>query len=300
MTEQSFRSGFVTLVGRPNVGKSTLLNALVGRKVAITSAKPQTTRTRIQGVLHLPEAQVVFIDTPGIHKPKHRLGEWMVRLAENTLSGVDAVCFLLEGGKLPGTGDRYIAEQLRHAESPVIAVLNKIDQPAEVDPALIVQAVADLFPFHAVVRTSALTGEGLDELKDLLIRLMPPGPKYFPEDMDTDQPERVFVSELIREQVLTLTRDEIPHSVAIALEEMEERKGGKLYISATIYVERESQKGIIIGKRGEMLRRIGTASRHEIESVFHTPVFLDLWVKVRDNWRNREGALRQFGYYEET
>lgn len=294
--DKTYRSGFVTIVGRPNVGKSTLLNVLIGQKVAITSDKPQTTRHRIQGVLHKENAQIVFVDTPGIHKPKHRLGEWMVQLAENALNGVDAVCFVLEADELPGPGDRYIAEQLRQLSCPIVGVLNKMDLPPKEDPSVIASAVEQLLPFDMVIGVSARTGSGVEALKQYLLSIMPPGPQYFPPGMETDQPERHLIAELIREQALLHTRDEVPHSVAVVVEEMTERAGGKLYVRAVIYVERESQKGILIGKNGAMLRRIGAAARQEIESLLLTSVFLDLWVKVHDNWRNRESTLRQLGY----
>lgn len=328
----SFRSGFVACVGRPNVGKSTLINRLVGQKVAIVSDKPQTTRNRIQAVLTLPEAQVIFLDTPGIHKPRHRLGRRMVDTARNALQGVDAVAFLIDGAAGVGSGDRRIVKFLAMLETPVILVVNKLDQVAperrdetvrlcaetleaeaqepaapETDEAETISEKAEAreerpFRFYRAVGVSALSGDGVDELLRVLVDLLPEGPKYYPDDWVTDHPERFIVAELVREKILHHTHDEVPHAVAVQVERMAPREGkenGLIDIHATIYVERDSQRGIIIGKGGSMLRKVGTEARQEIESLLGSPVNLQLWVKVKRDWRNTEGALQELGYRDE-
>ncbi|HEY8449452.1 MAG TPA: GTPase Era [Bacillota bacterium] len=299
MSEPGFKSGFVAIVGRPNVGKSTLLNRLVGRKVAITSAKPQTTRNRILGVANQPDAQIVFIDTPGIHKPRHRLGEHMLRAVENALSEVEAVLFVVDAsGGPPGAGDRAAAERLARVAAPVILVLNKVDAVKPGKVAELTQAYGQLGRYHEVVPVSALFGHNVGRLVELLIGLLPEGPRYFPTDMVTDQPERQLIAEFVREQILHRTRDEVPHSVAVVVDEMRERPNGTLYARATIYVERDSQKGILIGEGGQRLKAIGAAAREELERLLGTHLFLELWVKVKKDWRDRPGALQEFGFGE--
>lgn len=303
---EGFRSGFVSLVGRPNVGKSTLINRFVGQKVAIVSDKPQTTRNRIQAVLTLPHAQIVFLDTPGIHKPKHRLGERMVRAALQTWNEVDAIAFLVDGAAGIGPGDRYIAAELAQTQTPVVLVVNKIDEAKESPKKAIDRAVAELnkfaesgreLRFHSTWAISALNGDGVNELRDALIDLLPEGPKYYPDDWVTDHPERFIISELIREKILHHTRDEVPHSVAVYVERIAPRDTRDLIdVDATIYVERDSQRGIVIGKGGAMLKQIGTEARREIEALLGSSIHLQLWVKVKRDWRNVEGSLQEFGY----
>lgn len=291
-----YRSGFAAIVGRPNVGKSTLLNALVGRKLAIVSDKPQTTRNRILGVLNLEGAQAVFIDTPGIHKPHHKLGEMMVRLARNVLDEVDLVLFVVDASAPLGTGDRMIAGHLAATATPAFLVANKIDRlPAgDLQPALATYGA--LHRFAGVYPISALRGAGLDELLAAILARLPEGPQYYPEGMVTDQPEQFIIAELIREKVLLLTREEVPHSVAVQIEEMTPRSGNLVYVKATIHVERDSQKGIIIGEGGRLLKEIGSLARAETENLLGTRLYLDLWVKVTPDWRNRESTLRSLGY----
>ncbi|MDI3298330.1 MAG: GTPase Era [Bacillota bacterium] len=295
----SYRSGFAVLAGRPNVGKSTLLNALLGRKVAIVSAKPQTTRNRIAGVLHRPDGQVVFLDTPGLHRPQSRLGEYMERVAEGALQGVELVLHVVAADREPGEAERKAAERIARAEAPVHLVVNKIDL---VDGATLQareEAYRGLASYARTWRVSALAGTGLAELRDGVFEAMPEGPAYFPEGTLTDQPEERVMAELIREQVFELTREEIPYATAVTVEQLEPRPQGRLYVGATIWVERESQKGIVIGQGGRMLREIGTRSRREIEALFGSPIYLDLYVKVKEDWRDHPGRLRSLGYVDE-
>ncbi|MEW6244299.1 MAG: GTPase Era [Bacillota bacterium] len=296
MAGDSFRSGFCAVVGRPNVGKSTLVNALVGQKVAIVSDKPQTTRNRITGVLTTGEMQVVFLDTPGIHKPRHRLGEYMVTVARETLSEVDLILFVVEANAESSKGDQFIASELRSVKTPVLIVANKADLVPSEEIDGVLKSKAALVPGAPVLPVSALRLTNLELLKTAIRERLSEGPKYYPDDMYTDRPEQFIITELVREQVLRLTHDEVPHSVAVEVENMEERPGGLIYIRATIYVEKESQKGIIIGDRGAMLRRIGSGARTEIEALLGARVYLDLWVKVRKEWRNKDVWLRQMGY----
>ncbi len=296
--EGGFRSGFAALVGRPNVGKSTLMNRLVGRKVAIISDKPQTTRHKIHSVLTRDDAQVVFLDTPGIHKPRHRLGRYMVELALGTLKEVDVILFLCEA-KEPGSGDRYIIDQFAGISTPVILVLNKIDLVPKREILPLIDAYRHLYRFREIVPASALTGENLDRLTDLVVGCLPPGPVYYPDGTVADQPEKFVMSEIIREKVLHLTSQEVPHSVTVEVEEIQERPNNLLAVRAVIYTERDSQKGILIGKNGSMLKEIGKRSREELEALFGSRIFLDLWVKVRADWRNNERYLRSFGYISE-
>lgn len=295
--EQGFRSGFAVLAGRPNAGKSTLLNRLVGRKVAITSHRPQTTRNRIAAVLHRPDAQVVFMDTPGLHSPQHRLGEYMVKVARSSLEGADVVLFVVEADSAgPGDGEREVARALRGVEGPLVLVLNKIDRLPRPYLAPVLEACRGLADFRAVHPVSALTGAGVKELVEGVISLLPEGPPYYPADTVTDQPERQMLAELVREQVLIRTREEIPHSVAVDVEQVAEREDGLVQVAAVIYVEKDSQKGILIGKGGHMLKEIGKHARAQMEELLEARVFLELWVKVKEDWRNREGSLRAFGY----
>lgn len=293
---QDLRSGFGALIGRPNVGKSTILNRMVGRKIAITADKPQTTRNRILGVVAGPGYQLVLIDTPGIHKPHHLLGEHMVRTARAAMEEVEAVLMVVEANERPGPGDRYVSGYVRDAGSPAFCVLNKIDlvHPADRDP--VARAYAELADFRAVVPVSALTGEGLDVLLEAVTAVLPPGPRYFPDGVVSDQPERFIVGEVVREKVIGLTEEEVPHSVAVEVLEMVSRPNGTTYVRCHIYVERRSQRGILIGAGGAKLRQIGTAARTELEALLGTRIYLDLWVKVNPDWRSRERALRELGY----
>jgi len=291
-----FHSGFAAVVGRPNVGKSTLLNALIGQKIAIVSDKPQTTRNTIQGVLTTERAQIVFLDTPGIHKPLHKLGEYMVQSALNSLSEVDVVLWLVEMGNWTKADD-HILRQLEAVRQPLILVANKADLVPRDKRSEFLSLLAAKRDFAEVIPVSALTGENLGSLVDLLIGFLPEGPKYYPDDWLTDHPERFVFAEFIREEILKLTEEEVPHSVAVDVEEVKEDPAKNLVrIRASIYVERDSQKGILIGKGGSMLKAIGTGARQQIEALLGAQVFLELWVKVKKDWRNKPGALREFGY----
>jgi len=291
-----YKSGFVAVIGRPNVGKSTLVNSLIGHKIAIMSDKPQTTRNKIVCVLSLPDAQILFIDTPGIHKPKHKLGEYMVRTAENTLKEVDVVLFVVDGTAEKGAGEQYILDRLASVKTPVVLAVNKIDQIPKNKMAAVLKTYADGYDFAAVVPISALEHTNLEVLTQELKNHMEPGPQYYPDDMITDQPERLLIAELIREKTLQLTREEIPHAIAVDIEEITTRPNDDLYVRAVIYVERDSQKGIVIGAGGSLLKEIGRLARIDIQNLLGSKVFLDLWVKVKKDWRNREGILRSFGY----
>jgi GTP-binding protein Era len=295
----AYRSGFVALVGRPNVGKSTLLNHLLGEKIAIISDKPQTTRTRILGVKHLPNAQLIFLDTPGIHKPKYRLNQRMVRVALEVLDEVDLVFLLVEANERPGPGDQFVLEQLKERQVPVMLLINKIDlvQKARLLP--LIEAYRQLHPFVEIVPISALTGDGVDRAVELALQYMPEGPVYFKEDMLTDQPMRVLAAEIVREKILQKTRDELPFAVAVQIEsfiEEKAREGQLARIAAIVYVEKESQKGIVIGKGGELLKAVGTEARLDMEHLFGMKVFLQLWVKVKEGWREDEQMLTSLGY----
>ena len=293
------KSGFVAIVGRPNVGKSTLLNRIVGQKIAIMSDKAQTTRNKIQGVYTTPEAQLIFIDTPGIHKPKHRLGDFMVESAYSALREVDAVLFMISADQKRGRGDDFIIERLKNVQSPVYLIINKIDKVHPDELLGIIEDYSAQMPFAQVVPISATEGNNGDRLMEVLIAEMPEGPQYFPDDQVTDHPEYFIVSELIREKVLFLTRDEVPHSVAVVVDSMKRNENDKIQIQATIIVERDSQKGIIIGKGGKMLKEIGTKARKDIENLLGDKVFLELWVKVQKDWRDKRVYLQDFGYRKE-
>ncbi len=295
MTE-AHKSGFVAIVGRPNVGKSTLLNRIVGQKIAIMSDKAQTTRNKIQGIYTVPKAQIVFIDTPGIHKPKHRLGDFMVETAYSALREVDATLFMISADQKRGKGDDFIIERLKTMTSPVYLVINKIDTVHPDQLLGIIEDYASQMDFAEVVPISATEGNNVDRLMDVLVDQMPEGPQYFPDDQVTDHPEYFIVSELIREKVLLLTRDEIPHSVAVVVDSMKRDENDKIRIQATIIVERDSQKGIIIGKGGKMLKQIGTKARQDIEHLLDDKVYLELWVKVQKDWRDKKVHLQDFGY----
>ncbi|EOL43247.1 GTPase Era [Enterococcus caccae] len=295
MTE-AHKSGFVAIVGRPNVGKSTLLNRIVGQKIAIMSDKAQTTRNKIQGIYTVPEAQIVFIDTPGIHKPKHRLGDFMVETAYSALREVDATLFMISADQKRGKGDDFIIERLKAMTSPVYLVINKIDTVHPDQLLGIIEDYASQMEFAEVVPISATEGNNVDRLMDVLVDQMPEGPQYFPDDQVTDHPEYFIVSELVREKVLLLTRDEIPHSVAVVVDSMKRDENDKVRIQATIIVERDSQKGIIIGKGGKMLKQIGTKARQDIEHLLDDKVYLELWVKVQKDWRDKKVHLQDFGY----
>ena len=294
--EAKHKSGFIAVIGRPNVGKSTLINSLIGQKIAIMSDKPQTTRNRILCILTQPDAQVVFLDTPGVHKPMKKLGEYMESAVEGTLQEVDAVLFVVDAAERPGPGERYIVERLSKTKQPVILVVNKIDtlEREAVLPAI--DVYSKLYDFAGVVPISAREKINLDDLLGETKKYLPDGPQYYPDDMVTDQPERLIAAELVREKVLGLTRDEVPHAVAVDVDEMKTRPKGDVYIRATIYVERDSQKGIIIGSRGAMLKEIGRLARHDIEALLGSKVYLDLWVKVSKDWRNREAVLKSLGF----
>ncbi|AKF95088.1 MULTISPECIES: GTPase Era [Brevibacillus] len=298
--KETFKSGFVSIIGRPNVGKSTLLNQVVGQKVAIMSNKPQTTRNQIRAVYTSDKGQLIFIDTPGIHKAKSKLGDYMVAAAENTLNEVDLVLFVIDATEKRGAGEEYILERLKKVNTPVFLVINKIDQihPEELLP--LIDEYRKHHDFKQIVPISALQGNNTDALLQSILLEMPEGPMYYPADQVTDHPERFIVAELIREKVLHLTREEIPHSIAVTVEEMKRGENGKtLYIYAAIYVERDSQKGILIGKRGDMLKEISKRARMDMERLLGEKIFLEVWVKVKKDWRNQERMLRNFGFYEE-
>ena len=295
-----FKSGFVTLIGRPNVGKSTLMNQLIGQKIAITSNKPQTTRNRIQTVLTTEEGQIVFVDTPGIHKAKNKLGEYMVNVAERALNEVDVVLWLVEPSTFIGAGEKHIIEQLKRVKTPVILVINKIDMVKREEVLLFIDAYRKEYDFAEIVPVSARNGDNTDELVKVILKYLPYGPQFYDEDTITDQPERAICAEIIREKALHALSDEVPHGIAVAIDQMKPRKGGKMYdIDATIVCERDSHKGIIIGKQGSMLKKIGTNARYEMEKMLDAKVNLKLWVKVKKDWRDSDFLIKNFGYREE-
>lgn len=294
----SFKSGFISIVGRPNVGKSTLLNNITGEKIAIMSDKPQTTRNTIKAVITGNDHQIVFIDTPGIHKPKNKLGDFMVNIAVETLNEVDVVLFLVEAqNPKPGPGDLFILEQLKAVKSKVFLVINKIDLIEKSLILPLISAYKDLRDFDAIIPISALNDEKQDPLISEILKFMPEGPKYFPEDMMTDQPEKLIAAELIREKILQLVSDEVPHGVGVEVISFKQREDKEIInIQANIYCEKDTHKGILIGKAGSMLKRIGSLSRTDIEKLLGTQVFLELWVKVKPDWRNSEQMLKVLGY----
>ena len=289
-------NNIVAIVGRPNVGKSTLINSLIGQKIAIMSDKPQTTRNKILCVLTQDDAQILFIDTPGIHKPKHKLGEYMVKAAENTLKEVDVILFVVDATENIGAGELYIMERLQSTQAPVILVVNKVDQINKQQVLPVISRYSDKLNFVGAIPISAKEKTNLDQLVEEIKKYLEEGPQYYPSDMITDQPERLVIGELIREKALHLTKEEIPHAIAVDIEEISKRNNDDLYIRATIYVERESQKGIVIGAKGSLLKEIGQLARADIENLLGSKVYIDLWVKVKKDWRNRDGILRGFGY----
>lgn len=292
---QNFKSGFVTLIGRPNVGKSTLMNQLIGQKIAITSDKPQTTRNRIQTVYTDEAGQIVFLDTPGIHKAKNKLGEYMVNAATNTLNEVDVILWLVEPSTFIGAGERHIAETLRNVKTPVILVINKIDTVKKEEILTFIDCYKDICEFAEIIPVSALRGVNKQILIDNIMKYLPYGPMFYDEETVTDQPERQIVAELIREKALRLLSDEIPHGIAVSIDRMKERKH-IVDIEATIVCERDSHKGIVIGKQGSMLKKIGTDARREIEDLLQSKVNLQLWVKVKKDWRDSDFLLKNYGY----
>ncbi|WP_019005245.1 GTPase Era [Cohnella laeviribosi] len=297
--KKGFKSGFVAIVGRPNVGKSTLLNQVIGQKIAIMSDKPQTTRNKIHGVYTTDEMQIVFLDTPGIHKPKSKLGDYMMKSAESALSEVDAILFLTDVSEALGGGDRFIIERLKKVDTPVFLVLNKIDKVHPEDLLPVIDQYSALYRFAEIVPVSALHGNNVNTLLEQLSRYLPEGPMYYPADQVTDHPEQFVCAELIREKILLLTRDEIPHSIAVEIESMRTEENGVVHIGAVIYVERQSQKGIVIGKNGSMLKEVGKLARLDIERLLGSKIFLELWVKVKEDWRNRESVLHTLGFRED-
>lgn len=310
MKDNNYKSGFVTLIGRPNVGKSTLMNHLIGQKIAITSNKPQTTRNRIQTVFTDDRGQIIFLDTPGIHQAKNKLGRYMVNVAERTLREVDIVLWLVEPSTFIGAGEQHIAEVLRKVKTPVFLIINKIDTVKKEEILTFINAYKDIHQFAEIIPVSALKGENTKTLTEVIFKYLPEGPQYYDEDTITDQPEKQIVAELIREKALRLLEDEIPHGIAVSIEQMKERgqedyrdgdtnddRGGNLMdIHATIVCERETHKGIIIGKNGSMLKQIGTQARREIENLLDCHVNLKLWVKVKKDWRDSDFLMKNYGY----
>lgn len=300
MSEQEFKSGFIALVGRPNVGKSTLLNKMIGEKIAIMSPKAQTTRNKIQGIYTTNEGQMIFMDTPGIHKPHNSLGDFMVKTAMSALRESDMVWLLVNADQERGAGDDFIIKRLKESNTPVYLIINKVDL---INRAEVLNQIADYsaqMDFAEIFPISALTGEGVPELLAFTMDHMAAGPQYYPADQFTDHPERFIMSELIREKVLELTRQEVPHSVAVVIDKIEREDEQRLHVQATIVVERPSQKNIIIGKRGAMIKEIGTRARKDIERLLGDKIFLETWVKVEDRWRDKPQALQSYGYKEDS
>ncbi|WP_018753305.1 GTPase Era [Paenibacillus sanguinis] len=300
MAKTKFKSGFVAIIGRPNVGKSTLMNQIIGQKIAIMSDKPQTTRNKIHGVFTSEAMQVVFLDTPGIHKRQSKLGDYMNTTALSTLGEVEAVLFLIDAAEGLGGGDRYIIERLKDLKTPVILVMNKIDriEPEQLLP--LIEEYSNLYPFAEIVPISAMLGNNVSTLMEQIGKYLPEGPQYYPEDQVTDHPEQFVCAELIREKILHLTREEVPHSIAVTIEDMRAEENGVVYISAVIFVERDSQKGIIIGKQGALLKEVGKLARHDIEKLLGSKIFLELWVKVKKDWRNQDRVLKDLGFHKDA
>ncbi|AYC29610.1 GTPase Era [Paenisporosarcina cavernae] len=295
-----YKSGFVAIIGRPNAGKSTFLNRVVGQKIAIMSDKPQTTRNKVQGVYTTDEAQIVFIDTPGINEPRHKLGDFMLKVAKNTLRGVDAIILMVDSTDRIGKQDRYILDMLEGTETPVYLVMNKIDLIHPDKLVSVMESFQAEFSFAGVIPISALEGNNMEKLLVTLTNQLPEGPQYYPADQVTDHPERFIISELIREKILHLTHEEIPHSIAVVIEKIKrDEDNNKIRVSATIMVERESQKGIVIGKKGALLKEVGIRARKDIEMLLGSSVFLEMWVKVQKDWRNKSTHLRDFGFRED-
>mgnify|MGYP002723513415 FL=1 len=297
MTEH--KSGFVSIIGRPNVGKSTFMNRVIGHKIAIMSDKAQTTRNKIQGVMTREDAQIIFLDTPGIHKPKHKLGDYMTRVAKNTLSEIDAIMFMVNVNEDIGRGDEYIMEMLKNVKTPVFLVLNKIDlvHPDALMPKI--EKYKTYMDFTEIVPISALEGLNVDHFIDVLKDYLPEGPKYYPDDQISDHPEQFVVGEIIREKILHLTSEEIPHAIGVNVDRMIKESEERVRIEATIFVERDSQKGIVIGKGGKKLKEVGKRARRDIEMLLGSKVYLELWVKVQKDWRNKVNFIRQMGYVED-
>ena len=297
MNEKAFKSGFVTLIGRPNVGKSTLMNHLIGQKIAITSNKPQTTRNKIQTVYTCEKGQIVFVDTPGIHKAKNKLGEYMVNVAERTLNEVDVILWLVEPSTFIGAGERHIAEQLQRTKTPVILIINKIDTVKREEILVFIDQYRKIYDFAEIIPASALKGQNTQDVIDTIFKYLPYGPQFYDEDTVTDQPQRQIVAELIREKALRCLNEEIPHGIAVSIDKMKERPNGRVCdIDATIICERDSHKGIIIGKQGSMLKKIGSTARKDIEKMLDSRVNLQLWVKVKKDWRDSDFLIKNFGY----
>lgn len=295
--KENFKSGFVAIIGRPNVGKSTLMNHLIGQKIAITSKKPQTTRNKIQTVYTCQDGQIIFLDTPGIHKAKNKLGEYMVNVAEQTLKDVDVILWLVEPTTYIGAGEKYIAEQLQKTSLPVILVINKVDTVKKEDILQVIDNYRKLYDFAEIIPASALRGQNTKDIVNSLFKYMPYGPMFYDEDTVTDQPQRQIVAEIIREKALHALDEEIPHGIAVTIEKMRERKGQHIVdIEATIICERDSHKGIIIGKQGSMLKKIGSNARFEIEKMLEERVNLKIWVKVKKDWRDSDTLMKNFGY----
>jgi len=297
LAKNKFYSGFISLVGRPNVGKSTLMNKLIGEKIAIISPKPQTTRNRIKSILTKEDFQVIFIDTPGIHRPKHKLGSYMVKAAETTLNEVDAVLMLVEPTERVLELDRYVIGRLEGIKTPVILVINKIDTIEKSKILTVMDMFRSLYDFAEIIPVSARMGENTDQLMEVVKKYLPEGPQYFPEDMVTDQPERQIAAEIIREKALQLLQEEIPHGIAVEISAMKKRRDKDLVdVEATIYCEKESHKGIIIGKQGAMLKKIGTKARGDMSAILGSPINLQIWIKVKKDWRDSDFLLKNFGY----
>ena len=295
--KENFKSGFVAIIGRPNVGKSTLMNHLIGQKIAITSKKPQTTRNKIQTVYTCEDGQIIFLDTPGIHKAKNKLGEYMVNVAEQTLKDVDVILWLVEPTTYIGAGEKHIAEQLQKTSLPVILVINKVDTVKKEDILQVIDNYRKLYDFAEIIPASALRGQNTKDIVNSLFKYMPYGPMFYDEDTVTDQPQRQIVAEIIREKALHALDEEIPHDIAVTIEKMRERKGQHIVdIEATIICERDSHKGIIIGKQGSMLKKIGSNARFEIEKMLEERVNLKIWVKVKKDWRDSDTLMKNFGY----
>lgn len=294
--QEKFKSGFVAIIGRPNVGKSTLMNHLIGQKIAIMSDKPQTTRNKIHGVYTNDKMQIVFLDTPGIHKPNSKLGDFMMKSADSALKEVEAVMFIIDASEKIGGGDRFIIEQLKNVKTPVFLIVNKIDK---IEPEAVLDTIVtykDLYPFAEIIPISAIQGNNVSTLLEQIEKYLPAGPQYYPADQVTDHPEQFVCAELVREKILQKTREEIPHSIAVQIEDMRVQDNGVVYIGAVIFVERDSQKGIIIGKKGALLKEVGQEARVDIQNLLGSRVFLELWVKVKKDWRNQDRVLKDLGF----